>query len=92
MIADRGECSFVKKVRGMEEAGVAVAIVVDNTDEDINEIVMSDDGSGSGIRIPSMLISKSDGEKLINFMNTATEEELSQISFLADFVLKRKDG
>lgn len=77
MIAERGGCSFVKKVRGMEDAGVAVAIVVDESDEDISTIVMSDDGSGAGIRIPSMLISKSSGDKLIDFMKTATEEELS---------------
>ena len=36
MIADRGDCSFVQKVRNMEDAGVAVAIVVDNTEEDIS--------------------------------------------------------
>lgn len=59
MIAERGGCSFVTKVRNMEEVGVAVGIVIDETDgEDISEIVMSDDGSGAGIRIPSMLISK----------------------------------
>jgi hypothetical protein len=61
MIADRGQCSFVQKVRNMEEAGVAVGIVIDETDEDIDSIVMSDDGTGAGIRIPSMLISKIDG-------------------------------
>ena len=61
MIADRGGCSFVQKVRNMEEAGVAMGIVVDNSDEDIKDIVMSDDGSGAGIRIPSVLISKKDG-------------------------------
>jgi len=33
MIADRGSCSFAKKVKNMEDAGVAVGIVVDNTDE-----------------------------------------------------------
>lgn len=76
----------------MEDAGVAVAIVVDSTDEDINTIVMSDDGSGAGIRIPSMLISKADGAKLVDFLKTASEEELSQVSFLADFSLKRHDG
>lgn len=92
MIADRGGCSFVKKVRGMEEAGVAVAIVVDNSDEDIDSIVMSDDGSGAGIRIPSMLISKADGAKLLDFIQTATEEELSQLSFLADFSLKQREN
>lgn len=72
MLADRGECSFVQKVRNMEDAGAAVGIVVDNSDENIENIVMSDDGTGAGIRIPSMLISKRDGMKLIDFLNTAS--------------------
>jgi hypothetical protein len=29
---------------------------------------MSDDGTGGGISIPSMLISSTDGNKLINFL------------------------
>ena len=61
----------------MQELGEAVAIVVDNTAENIDSIVMSDDGTGAGIRIPSMLISKTDGDKLIDFMKTATVEELN---------------
>ena len=56
MLANRGECSFVQKVRNMENIGVAVAIVIDNRAEMIDEILMSDDGTGGGIRIPSMLI------------------------------------
>jgi hypothetical protein len=31
----RGECSFVRKVRNMENIGVAVAIIIDETDEPI---------------------------------------------------------
>lgn len=92
MIADRGDCSFVKKVRNMEEAGVALAIIVDNRNENIDEIVMSDDGTGSGIRIPSVLISKTDGEKLVNFMRTAGQAELDQISVLIDFDMTRPDN
>ena len=30
MIARRGECSFVQKVRNMENLGVAVSIIIDN--------------------------------------------------------------
>lgn len=57
-IAKRGSCSFVQKVRAIEDIGASVAIIVDNNAYDnIEEIVMSDDGTGSGIRIPSMLIS-----------------------------------
>ena len=67
MIARRGECSFVQKVRNMENIGVAVSIIVDNRAEMIDEILMSDDGTGGGIRIPSMLIGTNDGDKLINW-------------------------
>jgi hypothetical protein len=49
----------------MENHGVAVGIIYDNSDENIDNIIMSDDGTGGGLRIPSMMISKSDGEKLI---------------------------
>jgi len=57
---------------------VAVGIVIDNNEvEDVKNIVMSDDGTGAGIRIPSMLISKSDGDKLLDFMKTATATELA---------------
>lgn len=45
----------------MEKQGVAVAIIIDDSDEDIKRIVMKDDGTGNSIRIPSMLISKEDG-------------------------------
>jgi len=93
MVAARGGCSFVTKVRNMEEVGVAVGIVIDNSDTElVSEIVMSDDGTGAGIRIPSMLISKSDGDKLLDFMKTASSEELAQISVLASFDMARPDN
>jgi len=77
MIADRGNCSFVTKVRNMEDAGVAVAIIIDNTDETVDSIIMSDDGTGAGIRIPGLLISKVDGDKLMKFLKSATSKELT---------------
>jgi len=60
----------------MEEAGAGVGIVIDSGNEDITKVVMTDDGTGAGIRLPSMLISKKDGETLIDFMETASKEEL----------------
>lgn len=57
MLADRGGCSFVQKVRNMEDSGAAVGIVIDNSNEEVENVVMSDDGTGAGIRIPSLLIS-----------------------------------
>ena len=52
----------------MEKIGVAVAIIVDHTEENDHNIIMKDDGTGNSIRIPSMLIGTKDGEKLINFL------------------------
>lgn len=64
MLIERGNCPFVRKVRNVERAGGKLAIVIDNTDEDIKNVVMVDDGNGNGIRIPSMLISRKDGNIL----------------------------
>ena len=92
MLADRGNCSFVSKVRNMEDAGAAVGIVVDSSEEDVTDVVMSDDGTGGGIRMPSMLISKRDGLKLIDFLNTASEDDLNALALLAEFEIGRPDN
>jgi len=67
VIARRGNCSFVNKVRNAERAGASLLVVVDNTVENVGNVIMGDDGTGTGLRIPSMLIGKSDGERLIEF-------------------------
>ena len=53
---------------------------------------MTDDGTGSGIRIPSMLISKKDGQKLLDFLETATPAEKDSIAVTAIFDLSRPDN
>ena len=90
-VAQRGDCSFVQKVRNLENIGVAVAIVIDNRAEMIDEILMSDDGTGGGIRIPSMLIGQNDGNKLINWFINASDEEIDQVIMMSDFVLPEFD-
>ena len=66
-IAERGSCTFVNKVRNAERAGASLLVVVDSKVENITNVIMGDDGTGTGIRIPSMLIGKSDGQMLIEF-------------------------
>jgi extracellular elastinolytic metalloproteinase len=60
-LVDRGTCSFVTKVRNIEKAGGSLAVIIDNTNEDVKNVIMSDDGTGTGIRIPAMLIGKKEG-------------------------------
>jgi hypothetical protein len=93
VIADRGDCSFVEKVRNIEEAGAGLAIIIDNVHkENVTRIVMSDDGSGAGLRIPSMMINNADGEKILKFMQEATQEELDSIRIVASFDMRRPDN
>lgn len=91
-LADRGTCTFVEKTRNIEEAGAGLAIIIDNKKENITQIVMSDDGSGAGLRIPSMLINYEQGAKLLDFMKSATADTKAQISILVEFNLRRPDN
>ena len=76
----------------MEKIGVSVGIIIDNTDEVIENIVMKDDGTGNAIRIPSMLISKTDGKKLIDYLKRASQDELDQIAIMAEFDMVKPDN
>jgi hypothetical protein len=67
-LVDRGNCTFVKKVRNVEHAGGRLGIVMDNQQEDVSNVIMSDDGTGMGIMIPSLLIGKGDGQLLKQFL------------------------
>jgi hypothetical protein len=68
-LVDRSDCTFVTKVRNIEKAGGSLAVIInDEKKGDITDIVMSDDGTGTGINIPSMIISYEDGKKLKDFL------------------------
>jgi hypothetical protein len=67
-LVDRGECTFVTKVRNIEKAGGSLAVIIDDQNEDIKHVIMSDDGTGTGIRIPAMIIGKKDGQILKDFL------------------------
>lgn len=91
MIAQRGDCSFVQKVRNMENIGVSVAVIIDNRAEMIDEVLMSDDGTGGGIRIPSMLIGNNDGAKLLAWYKTASKAEKDSLVLMCEFVMTEHD-
>ena len=86
ILARRGSCTFVNKVRNAERAGASLLVVVDSRVENVTNVIMGDDGTGTGIRIPSMLIGKSDGELLIDFASEKLGATLS-----AEFAVKAKN-
>ena len=88
----RGECSFVQKVRNMENIGVAVGIIVNNQEKQKDgRPVMFDDGTGGGIRIPSMMVSKADGMILFNWLKNASKADYQSIVVMAEFVANQNN-
>lgn len=70
VLVRRGGCTFVTKVNVAQKKKAHAVVVVDKensqlTSEQIQKIVMADDGFGSKVTIPSILLSRFDGEKLI---------------------------
>lgn len=69
----------------MENLGVAVGIVIDDHSENVDSVLMSDDGTGGGIRIPSMLIGSIDGNKLMQWFMKADQAEKDNLVVMASF-------
>lgn len=77
VVVRRGSCSFTTKVKVAYEKGAHAVIIVDKADspltgKDISNIIVADDGYGGGIHIPSILVSKADGEPLISAVTRST--------------------
>jgi hypothetical protein len=79
LLVDRGDCTFVEKVRRAQHLGASGVLIADSqclcegevnctSSPDgvcrTNEPIMADDGSGKDISIPSMLLRKSDADVL----------------------------
>jgi hypothetical protein len=91
VMLDRGSCSFVTKTRNAQKIGARAVIVVNNNDDYIHDIYAIDDGTGSDINIPMMLISQADGEKLKQFFRNE-EYKNQELKVLMKFELKKSDN
>ncbi|HSF15004.1 MAG TPA: M36 family metallopeptidase [Vicinamibacteria bacterium] len=61
-IIDRGTCTFVTKVRNVQNAGAVAAIIVNHLSD--TPFTMGDDGTATDITISSVMIGLSDGQKI----------------------------
>ena len=96
LMIDRGDCSFVQKVRNAQRVGASAVLIADNlcfcehencvNDENPNamcepkEPIMADDGSGSDISIPSFLLFKEDADPIKQALKKGTHVR-AQMSF-----------
>jgi hypothetical protein len=84
----RGSCSFVTKVRNVENAGGHVALIIDNVDEDSSRVVMADDGRGRELSIPGVLISAKDGKILTDWYAQNKEKARDLLLLEVDFEME----
>ena len=83
LVVKRGGCSFVQKARNAQKIGYSMIIIVNNMETNIKDVIMSDDGSGIDIYIPIAMISKNDGEKIINYLQkNKMNRAFAEINFL----------
>jgi len=81
LMSKRGGCTFAQKARWAENAGAKALLVVDNVDELVEFVVMTDSGYGGNIQIPSFLVGKRDGEEVLRYVEQLREEVVVKLQF-----------
>ena len=91
-MVDRGSCNFVTKTRNVQNLNGHLALIINNEDVPLDKILLKDDGTASDINIPSILISKADGEKIKQFLreNINKKNVLSSIIVSIEFKIVKK--
>jgi len=92
VVAQRGNCPFYVKAQNAELAGARMLIVVDDKYEDVETKLMVDSaGQGESIHIPSVLLTRQAGDKLIESLRSR-DELVSNIRVVYDFSLNTRDN
>ncbi len=60
VLIDRGDCTFVEKVKNAQDAGALAVIVANNTPDGLINMAGDDDS----VRIPAVFVSQADGARL----------------------------
>lgn len=75
VLVDRGNCSFVTKVRNVQKIGGKVALIVNDQEDDSTIFALVDDGTGKDIQIPGILITKKEGEIIKDYIRWANVQK-----------------
>ena len=81
IMIDKGSCTLVTKTRNVQKLGGSLVLIINNDNEDIEEISFLNDGTASDIYIPTVLISKKDGNVIKNYLSQKANEYKTQKEF-----------
>ena len=89
VLVDRGRCTYVTKTSNVQNIGGRLALIINNVPGSIENTLINDDGSGSDLIIPAVLISKEDGNKIKKFLieNKNDNSVLSNILVSVEFII-----
>ncbi len=88
-----GNCSYFDKVRNIENSGGHLAIIISEREDEVSGIFLSEEGLGSDITIPAILISKKDGQKLADYyVRHPTKEGIRDIRLEVQFQNENLDN
>ena len=83
LLVYRGGCSFVHKARIAQNAHYSMIIIINNMNTDIKNVIMNDDGTGNDIKIPIVMISKKNGDILVDYIKQNSNEKIFvEINFI----------
>lgn len=90
----QGSCGTLDKIKNIENAGGHLAIIINEKDDNIGGIFMSDEGAGYDITIPAVLISNTDGKKLTEYYSNHaySHEDIKEIKLEIKFENENKDN
>jgi hypothetical protein len=88
-MVDRGTCSFVTKVRNIEKLGIKFAVIADTQEEESENLIMTDDGTGHSINIPSFIIRKKDADMI---KKTLARDDKNEVYIKAELEMSHPDN
>mmetsp|Transcript_43295 Transcript_43295/g.66508 ORF Transcript_43295/g.66508 Transcript_43295/m.66508 type:complete len:98 (+) Transcript_43295:235-528(+) len=71
-----------------------MALIIDNINENEDRVIMIDDGEGNDINIPTVMIDKLDGDRLVDILNTNIKdsEQKNYVSMTFKFEMPHPDN
>ncbi|KAM3137649.1 hypothetical protein pb186bvf_010263 [Paramecium bursaria] len=84
LLAKRGQCPFVQKSLNAQLNGFSMIIIVDDREEDSSAPDIVSYNQSIFIKIPAVMISKQEGDKIIDFMVKSPNEPIKTMIKFSD--------
>ena len=93
-MVNSGSCNNIDKIKNIENSGGHLAIIISEKDDNIGGVFINDEGAGYDISIPAVLISNTDGKKLVTYyLNHAdSHEDIKEIKLEIKFENENRDN